>query len=75
MQQNRGSVEGKSGSNRKPYDLTEEVTKRGAEEGAPTRARKVENDDATEELGLRSVSGPEGDGVGENRVTTSLSED
>ena len=59
----------------KPYDLTEEASRRGTDEGAASEARKAENDDVNEETNLGFVSSPEGDSAGENRVTTSISDD
>lgn len=59
----------------KPYDLTEEASRRGGDQGAADEARKVENDDVNEETNLGFVSSPEGDSSAENRVTTSISED
>jgi hypothetical protein len=57
---------------KKPYDLTEESSKRG-DEGATREARIAENDDINEDSNAGKVSGPSDDT--ENRVWTSLSED
>lgn len=59
----------------KPYDLTEEASCRGSDEGTAKEARKAENDDVNEETNLGFVSSPEGDSAGENRVSTSISDD
>jgi len=58
---------------RKPYDLSEEASRRPGE-GATEAARQAESDDANEETGLGPVDSEKG-GPAENRVTTSLSED
>lgn len=57
-----------------PYDLTEEASKRSDEKGTSI-ARELESDDTSENKSAGSVPSPEGDDNGENRVTTSLSED
>jgi hypothetical protein len=59
----------------KPYDLTEEASRRGRDSGAANEARREENDDANEETNLGFVSSPEGDNAGENRVSTSINDD
>lgn len=59
----------------KPYDLTEEASRRGGDRGAADEARKAENDDVNEETNLGFVSSPEGDSAGENRVSTSINDD
>lgn len=59
----------------KPYDLTEEASRRDGNSGATDEARKAENDDVNEETNLGFVSSPEGDSAGENRVSTSISDD
>lgn len=59
----------------KPYDLTEEASRRGSDQGAAEEARKQESDDVNEETNLGFVSSPEGDSAGENRVSTSISDD
>lgn len=59
----------------KPYDLTEEASRRGADRGAADEARKAENDDVNEETNLGFVSSPKGDSAGENRVSTSINDD
>lgn len=75
MHQERREAEGRSSGGKAPYDLTEEASKSGVDEVAAGKGRKAESDDATEETALGFVSGPEGDTAGENRVTTSLSDD
>lgn len=59
----------------KPYDLTEKASRRGGDREAADEARKQENDEVNEETNLGFVSSPEGDSVGENRVSTSISDD
>lgn len=59
----------------KPYDLTQESSRRGNDPEAANEARNAENDAVSEETNLGFVSSPEGDRSGENRVTTSISED
>ena len=59
----------------RPYDLTEETSKRGSDEDAASEARKAENDDVSEETNLGFVSSPKGDDAAENRVTTSLDDE
>lgn len=59
----------------KPYDLTEKASRRGADEDTANEARKAENDDVNEETNLGFVSSPAGDSAGENRVSTSISDD
>jgi hypothetical protein len=75
MQGGKDHAEGRSSGTKKPYDLTEEGSKRGRDEEATNVARNVESDDANEETNLGYVPGPEGDVHGENRVATSLSDD
>ena len=59
---------------KEPFDLTEQASERGDEE-ATALAREAESDDVNENNALGTVTRPEGDNAGENRVTTSLSED
>lgn len=59
----------------KPFDLTEEASRRGSDEGAANEARKAGSDDVNKEINLGFVSSPEGDSAGENRVSTSISDD
>ncbi|MDQ3278901.1 MAG: hypothetical protein M3Q06_11280 [Bacteroidota bacterium] len=56
------------------FDLTEEASKRGDEESTHA-ARQAESDDMYQGSGLTNTPSPEGDSAGENRVTTSISED
>lgn len=58
---------------RKPYDLSEEASRRPGE-GATEAARQAESDEVNEETGLGPVDSKEGGSV-EDRVSTSLSED
>lgn len=55
-------------------DLTKEASKRQDSE-ATAVSRQAESDDLYEGPGLAATPSPEGDGAGENRVTTSISED
>jgi hypothetical protein len=57
------------------YDLTEDASKRSGGTTATTMARAAENDDVNEETNMGDVNGPGDDYEGENRVSTSLSED
>lgn len=66
---------GWNGEPGKPYDLTEEASRRGGDSAAADEARKAENDEVNEETNLGFVSSPEGDSAGENRVSTSISDD
>lgn len=75
MQKEQRRSEGEASGVREPYDLTEEASKRGGDEEATTVARNLESDDSNEETNLGQVPGPDGDSNGENRVTTSLSDD
>jgi hypothetical protein len=59
----------------KPYDLTEEASRSSGDDSAAAEARKQESDDENEETNLGFVSSPEGDSAGENRVSTSISDD
>ncbi len=57
------------------FDLTEQASQRGEEE-ATGAARQAESDDLySGGSGLNNTPSPEGDSAGENRVTTSLSDD
>ena len=67
--------EGRSLGNKEPYDLSEEASKRGSDEEATNIARSVESDDSNEGTNIGYVPNPEDDVHGENRVTTSLSDD
>lgn len=57
-----------------PFDLTERANERNDEEKTHL-ARQAELDDEFDESGLANTPSPEGDSAGENRVTTSLSDD
>ena len=57
-----------------PYDLTEKASERNSEEASAT-ARELESDDVNENLALGRVPSPDGDDAGENRVTTSISDE
>lgn len=59
---------------KEPYDLTEKASRR-SDEQATNLARQSESDDANEENAPGNTVSPDGDSAGENRVTTSLSED
>jgi hypothetical protein len=59
---------------REPYDLTEQASQR-SDEQATSLPRQLEPDDANEERATGNTVSPNGDDAGENRVTTSLSED
>lgn len=59
---------------RGPFDLTEEASERRDPE-ATRLARQAESDDLYEGSGAATTPSPEGDAAGENRVTTSISED
>lgn len=59
----------------KPYDLTKETSRRDGDSGATGEVRKAENDEVNEETNLGLVSSPDGDSAGENRVSTSISDD
>ncbi len=56
------------------FDVTEEASKRGDEEST-NAARQAESDDMYQGSGRMNTPSPEGDSAGENRVTTSISED
>lgn len=56
------------------FDLTEEASQRG-DENATSAGRQAESDDLYEGSGMGNTSTPEGDSAGENKVTTSLSDD
>ncbi|HEU4901512.1 MAG TPA: hypothetical protein VFT06_01945 [Flavisolibacter sp.] len=58
----------------KPYNLTERASQRNDEQ-ATRQARQLESDDANEGSVSGNTVSPDGDEAGENRVTTSLSED
>ncbi len=58
----------------KRFDLTEQGSQRGDEESTAA-ARQAESDDLYQGSGLGNTPSPEGDSAGENRVTTSLSDD
>ena len=61
------------GDKNRPFDLSEETSRRDSE-AATAAARQAESDDMFEGSGLGNMSSPEGDSDGENRVTTSLSD-
>ena len=56
------------------YDLTEQASQRDDEQSTAA-ARQAESDDMYQGSGLTNTPSPEGDDAGENRVTTSLSDD
>lgn len=55
-------------------DLKESANHRSKEE-VSRQGRELESDDVLENQALGRVTSPNGDDTGENRVTTSLSED
>lgn len=57
-----------------PYDATEQGSRRGDAE-ATRIAREHETDRENGNAPYGNIVSPEGDSAGENRVTTSLSED
>lgn len=59
---------------KEPYDLTEEASKR-RDDASTCIAREAESDDVNENTGLGNVVSPDEDEAGENRVSTSLSDD
>ncbi|MBB1287237.1 hypothetical protein HRH25_22865 [Flavisolibacter sp. BT320] len=59
---------------KEPFDLTEKASRRKDPE-ATRLAREAESDDLHEGSGAATTPSPEGDAAGENRVTTSISED
>jgi hypothetical protein len=59
---------------KEPYDFTEKASERG-DEDSTRLARQMESDDLYDESGLANTPSPDGDSAGENRVTTSLSDD
>lgn len=63
-----------AGKDRQDYDVTEEASNRGDKEST-SAARQAESDDMYQGSGLTITPSPEGDSAGENRVTTSISED
>ena len=58
----------------KPYDLTEEASKRPGDEEASSIARQIEGDDINEETNSGQVNAPDDDDV-ENEVWTSSSDE
>lgn len=56
------------------FDMTEEASKREDPE-ATRMARQAESDDLYQGPGAATTPSPDGDSAGENRVTTSISED
>lgn len=73
-----GASKGKGEWNKEPgksYDATEKARSRGGDREAADEARKQESDEVNEETNLGVVSAPEGDSAGENRVSTSISDD
>ena len=58
----------------KRHDLTEDASQRQDAE-ATRLARQAESDDLYDGSGGATTPSPEGDTAGENRVTTSISED
>ena len=63
-----------AGKDKQRFDLSEEASSRGSEESTAA-ARQAESDDLYQGSGLTDTPSPEGDSAGENRVTTSISDD
>ena len=55
-------------------DLTEKASQR-SDAASTAAARQAESDDQYQSSGLTNTPSPEGDSAGENRVSTSLSDD
>jgi len=72
MPTKNNNPEGSNKSSADYYDMTEENSKQS---DSTQQARQSESDDINEESTQGAVSSPKGDNWGENKVSTSLSDE
>jgi hypothetical protein len=75
MSKRNSNPEGGNKGSANYYDMTEEASKKSPQTGGTQELRQAESDDLNEEATQGPISTPSGDNWGENKVSTSLSDE